>query len=286
MTDNSTGNKGQYFIDAESAAEMARLTKQDRFLTEAMGGLFCERSDISSMHSLLDLGCGPGQWALDVAFTYPDLAAIGIDISELMVNYALARARSQGINNASFEVMDLTKPLGFADNSFDLVNGRLIAFLAPHQWASLLGECMRVVRPGGVIRLTENDVVTSNLATDQMFHLFYRALTRAEQSFSPTGRVLGITSRLTHSLQKAGCIQTQQQAHVLDFSAGMPSHETFCEITALFFTLMRPFLINTGVTTPEEVEHLHYQMEIEMHSEDFSAVMFLLTTWGEKPQAD
>src|SRR5438309_11566184 len=131
MTPDSTNQQGHYFIDAESAAEMARLTSQDRFLTEAMGGLFSERSDIASMDSILDLGCGPGQWILDVAFTYPHIAAGGTDISELMVSYAQARARSQGLNNASFEVMDLTKPFDYADNSFDLYNGRLIAFLTP-----------------------------------------------------------------------------------------------------------------------------------------------------------
>ncbi len=286
MASDSTGKQGHYFIDAENAAEMARLTRQDRFLTEAMDGLFSERSDITSMHSILDLGCGPGQWVLDVAFTYPKIKVTGIDISELMVNYAQARAHSQGLDNASFKVMDLTGPLDFADASFDLVNGRLIAFLTPQQWASLLGECMRVVRPGGVIRLTENDVITTNLATDQMFNLFYLALTRAQQSFSPTGRVLGITSRLNYVLQKAGCTNIQHKAHVLDFSAGTPGHATFCQITSIFFTLMQPFLINTGVATQEEFEHLHNQMEIEMNSENFCAVMFLLTAWGEKPQAD
>ncbi|MFL5624686.1 MAG: class I SAM-dependent methyltransferase [Ktedonobacteraceae bacterium] len=286
MASDSTNQQGHYFIDAESAAEMARLTSQDRFLTEAMGGLFSERSDIASMQSILDLGCGPGQWILDVAFTYPDITAIGTDISELMVNYAQARARSQGLDNASFEVMDLTKPLVYADNSFDLVNGRLIAFLTPQQWTDLLGECVRIVQPGGVIRLTENDVITTNPATDQMFNLFYQAITRAGQSFSPTGRVLGITSRLNHLLQKAGCINIQRKAHALDFSAGTPSHETFCQVTSMFFSLMQPFLIHTGVTTQEEFERLHNQMEIEMHSEDFCAVMFLLTVWGNKPQAD
>src|SRR6266566_4894713 len=43
-----------YFIDAESATEMARLINQDRLFTENMGGLFPERHDVSSMHDRLD----------------------------------------------------------------------------------------------------------------------------------------------------------------------------------------------------------------------------------------
>jgi cyclopropane fatty-acyl-phospholipid synthase-like methyltransferase len=261
---------------------MARLTKQDRFYTEAMGGLFAERSDLSSLHSVLDLGCGPGQWVLDVAFAYPEIEVVGIDISEIMVHYASARARTQLLSNASFEVMDLTKTLTFSDHSFDLVNGRLLAFLAPPQWTQLLEECMRILRPGGILRLTENDFVTTSPALDTYFHLFYRALSLAGQSFSPTGRTLGITARLTHLLRQTGCRNIHSQAHALDFSAGTAAHETMCEVTLIFLTLMQPFLIAMGVTTQDELERLRYQMNIEMRAEDFCAVVFLLTAWGEK----
>lgn len=273
-----------YFIDTRSGAEMTRLINQDRFITEAMGGLFSERSDIDTMHAILDLGCGPGQWVRDVAYEYPKIAVTGIDICDMTIEYARAHASVQGLDNAHFQVMDITKPLEFGDNSFDLVNGRLIAFLSPEQWTALLRECMRIVRPGGLIRLTENEVVTTSLATDTAFSLFYRALTRAGQSFSPTGRVLGITSRLSNLLKKAGCTNVQYRAHALDFSAGTAIQETFCKVTSLFLTLIQPFLIGTGVTTQEELEDLLYQMEVEMYSDDFSAVMFFLTAWGEKPQ--
>ena len=277
-------DKNDYFIDAESATEMARLIEQERYITTAMGGLFAERSDIATMHSILDLGCGPGQWARDLAFEYPKIKVTGIDISQTMVQYARAHARVQGLDNVSYEVMDISKPLAFPDNSFDLVNGRLIAFLTPEKWTSLLRECMRIVRPGGVIRLTENEVVTTNPATDTAFSLFYRAMTRAGQSFSPTGRVLGITSRLSQLLKKTGCTNIGYGAHALDFSAGTQIHSNFTEVAMIFLTLMQPFLVGTGVTTQEEHQDLLQQMQLEMYSDDFSAVMFLLTAWGEKPQ--
>lgn len=277
-------DKNDYFIDAESSTEMARLIEQDRYITNAMGGLFAERSDIASMHSILDLGCGPGQWARDLAFEYPKIQVTGIDISQTMVQYARAHAKVQGLDNVSYEVMDISGPLAFPDNSFDLVNARLIAFLSPEKWTNLLRECMRIVRPGGVIRLTENEVVTTNPATDTAFSLFYRAMTRAGQSFSTTGRVLGITSRLSQLLKKAGCTNIDYRAHALDFSAGTQIHSNFCEVAIIFLTLMQPFLVATGVTTQEEHQDLLQQMQLEMYSDDFSAVMFLLTAWGKKPQ--
>lgn len=277
-------DNNDYFIDAESATEMARLIEQERFITSAMGGLFAERSDIASMHSILDLGCGPGEWAREVAFEYPEINVTGIDISKTMVQYASAHAKVKNLDNVSYEVMDISEPLAFPDNSFDLVNGRLIAFLSPEKWASLLSECMRIVRPGGVIRLTENEVVTTNPATDTAFSLFYQAMTRARQSFSPTGRVLGITSRLGHLLKNAGCTDIGYRAHALDFSAGTEIHDNFTEVALVFLTLMQPFLVSVGVTTQEEHQDLLQKMQMEMYSDDFSAVMFLLTAWGTKPQ--
>jgi tRNA G46 methylase TrmB len=49
----------------------ARLMIQDRLLTKGMGGLFPERADLSNLHRILDIGCGPGAWALDMADAYP-----------------------------------------------------------------------------------------------------------------------------------------------------------------------------------------------------------------------
>jgi ubiquinone/menaquinone biosynthesis C-methylase UbiE len=284
MVDEAASQQGDYFIEAENATEMARLTKQDRFITQAMGGLFAERSDVESMRSILDLGCGPGQWVLDVAFKYPNAEVAGIDISEIMVKYADARARSQGLSNTSFGVMDITAPLDFSENAFDLINGRLIAYLTPEQWAHLLQEGTRILRPGGVLRLTENDVVCTSPATDTLFSLFYRAMARARQSFSASGRVLGITSRLTSLLRKGGYENVQYRSSALDFSTGSEAHEVISDVVYVMFTLMKPFLVGTGVANPQEIDQLLNQMQIEIHADDFCAVMFLLTAWGEKPR--
>ncbi len=42
--------------------------------------------------------------------------------------------------------------------------------------------------------------------------------------------------------------------------------------------------MSIGVTTQEEHQDLLQKMQMEMYSDDFGAVMFLLTAWGNKPQ--
>src|SRR5947209_12887767 len=141
---DSSTNGNVYFNDPESVAEMARLLDQDRLITTGMGGLLAERdNNFSGLHRILDVACGPGGWAQEVAFAHPDLEVIGFDISQAMIDYARAQARVQGLDNVSFRVMDMLAPLDFPDQAFDLVNARFINFLPAAGWSKLMQELGR-----------------------------------------------------------------------------------------------------------------------------------------------
>ncbi len=112
-----------------------------------MGGLCPEIIDFSGIKNVLDIACGPGGWALDVALAHPEVEVIGIDISETMVRYARAFARVQGLDNARFSTMDVLQPLDFPDGAFDLVNARFLAAVLPAEaWPEVVGEYVRVLR--------------------------------------------------------------------------------------------------------------------------------------------
>ncbi len=275
----------KYFIDAENAAEMARLMHQDRLTTQGIGGVFPERPDFSTLHDILDIACGPGGWALDVAFEHPTINVMGIDISSIMIEYARAQAWTQGLSNASFRVMDALKPLDFPDASFDLVNARFIfAFMPPTAWPLLMDECMRITRPGGIIRLTETEWnLTNSLAYETLHTLATHALKKAGKSFSPDGRNVGITPMLGQFLRQAHCERIQHAAYALDLSAGTEAHGSLYQNLMAFFRLIEPFLLNMQVTTQEEFEELYNRMLAEVLSDTFRAVSFILTVWGTTP---
>src|SRR5437879_11974051 len=88
---NPTESDNVYFNDPESGAEMARLIDQDHLITKGMGGLFAERPDLSGILHVLDVDCGPGGWAQEVGFAYPEVGVVGIDIIWEMI--VLARAQ-------------------------------------------------------------------------------------------------------------------------------------------------------------------------------------------------
>lgn len=274
-----------YVIDSESAAEMARLMRQDHLLTQGMGGLFPEGIDLSSVQNVLDIACGPGGWVQEVAFRYTDIDVVGVDISERMIAYARAQAEAQGLNNARFEVMNALKPLDFPDHSFDLVNTRLIvAFMLPEVWPKFVQECKRILRPGGILRLTDLEWGLSNKpAFEKICDQFNKALHKAGQSFSPNGTHMGILPMLRRLTSNEGFINIGQKAHVIDFSYGQEAHEGFYHDLAAAFKLLQPFIQKWGVASLEELDETYQRALAEMMEEDFCSVWILLTVWGYKP---
>jgi ubiquinone/menaquinone biosynthesis C-methylase UbiE len=282
--EEASKTKSHYFNDAENAAEMARLITQGRLVTEAMGGPLAEHPHPQTLHDVLDLGCGPGEWVLSLAQGYPHLHATGMDMSQIMVAYAQSQATKLGIHNTQFRVMDLLSPLQFADRSFDLVNARMIGFLPQTSWPTLLQECVRISRPGGILRLTECEWgFTNSSALEYLHELFTQAFRHAGQSFSPQGHFIGTLHMLGRFLRDAGCQNIQQVAHALDYSAGAPAHQDFVQDFLIAFRLLQPFLLSTAIATLEEIEQAYQQMQQEMSRQDFCGLMILVTAWGQVP---
>ncbi len=280
-------DENTYILDSESATEMTRLIGQDRLITQGMGGLFPEQTDTSHYSDILDIACGPGGWVCDVAFANPDTQVTGIDISNKMIEYARAMAWSQRMENATFQVMDVLKPLDFPDNSFDLVNARfLVAFMPKTAWPKLLEECVRITRPGGIIRLTEFDepATTNNAAFAHWMELTFRAIQLAGLCMSPDGHNFGVTPLLRRFLLDAGCQDVGQKSHFIDFSINTPAYSSMYSNCEIAFRQVQPFMVKMKVATPEEIEQSYQQMLQEMRSENFYALWYYLTAWGQKPR--
>jgi len=285
-TPDPADNEHGYVIDAEDAAEMARLLEQDALITRAMGGLFPERGDkLAGMNDILDVACGPGGWALNVAREYPDSEVTGIDISERMIKYARAHAQARRLPNVNFQVMDILQPLAFADASFDLVNARMLfAVMNPESWASLLREMARVCRPGGTIRLTEVEFpITTSPRFEELTSKFLQAMHQTHRSFAPDARNFCITPVLIRLLRDAGCEDVYWKAHGFNFAAQTDAHEGFMQDFMIAYQLASPFLLGLELLKKEEFEMLHQQMVAEMLTDDFCAIMYGLTACGTRP---
>jgi hypothetical protein len=181
--------------------------------------------------------------------------------------------------------MDVTGPWELQDVSFDLVNARLmVGFLTDEKWRHVVAETARVLVPGGTVVLTENDDLPSNsLALETLKLHAYRSARRAGLSHHPLGHHFGITPLLGRYLQQAGFVEIQQEAHVLDYSAGAPSHRDVTEVIKAGNKLVQPFILRQGVATQQELDGLYEQSLDELASPDFRGLWYLLRVWGWKP---
>ncbi|HEY7414931.1 MAG TPA: class I SAM-dependent methyltransferase [Ktedonobacteraceae bacterium] len=282
--EQSSYGKNTYVIDPESAAEMARLMRQDQLVTSCMGGALPE-IDLSSVQRVLDLACGPGGWSLEAAYTYSDLEVVGVDISKRMIAYAQAQAQVQQRTNVSFQVMDILGPLDFPNASFDLVNVRFIsAFMLRDKWPSLFQEILRVLRPGGILRLTEPEVVISNKPNlEKVMFITSQMMNRAGLNFSPMGYHYGIIQMLPYFFRQAGLPILGKKAHFIECSFGAEMHESFYHDMCMALQLIGPMVVKMQLATSEEWQDLVQKCRAEMYEEDFCAAWIPSTVWGEKP---
>jgi ubiquinone/menaquinone biosynthesis C-methylase UbiE len=274
-----------YVIDPESPAEQVRLAKQDIFLNEMLGTELLPPDlllDRARPTQILDIGSGPGTWALTVAHRYPDTQITGIDISEVNVKYANAQVRVEHKDDrVSFEAMDATKPLIFDDNSFDLVNARAInGFLTLATWQTLMVELGRVVCPGGIVRIIESDFL-GRTTSPSYDHLQEMLLTISKKD--PT-RLPAATPRLRFFFERAGFTDLQDRGYCIDFSAGAPAHDACIENFTVAFTLIKPYVVGLGLVSAEAYDQLRHQAIAEMYSADFGGIWFWRAMWGRKPE--
>jgi ubiquinone/menaquinone biosynthesis C-methylase UbiE len=101
---------------------------------------------------VLDLGCGPGFLARDLAGI--GIGGVGMDSSQSMINYCTREAQREGIADSQwrFVVGDAEK-LPFKEETFDVVVASgLIEYLPTDE--SILREIQRVLKPGGYALLS------------------------------------------------------------------------------------------------------------------------------------
>ena len=264
---------------AQQALALPRLFNFDLPALKQSGQAFAEQADRSAIRHVLDVASGTGAWTTSAAQAHPQVQFIGIERSPQLVEQARAQARTHHLENVSFTVMDPFGSLDLPKASFYLVGQ-----LSTGVWPQALHSFMRVVRPGGIIRLTETDLpISSSTAYAQLGGLISQALFQTKRSFSPTGRLLSMTPVLKQLLQDAGCQQVRSRVAAVNFSAGTSAYAEVVRDIGQTYHLVQPFLVAAAVTTQQEVEQLYQQMLTELASERFDAVAFSLIAWGTSP---
>ena len=122
------------------------------------------RASCASMHRrlpdgqgllVIDLGCGPGVSAIELARLRPDIHLVCLDVAWRMLNEARRRLRKANVPPGRIRLVlgDVTR-LPFSTESVDALTGHSFLYLLPDREAAL-AESLRVLRPGGRLIVME-----------------------------------------------------------------------------------------------------------------------------------
>ena len=129
------------FATRERAFKRALLKQLEAQLGESPG-------------DVLDLGCGTGTLAIEIARTRPDAAVTGIDADPRMLAKAAEKRRRARVEVTFTEAMAQSLP--HDDESFDSVVSTLVFHhLAGRDKPLVLAEIMRVMRPDGLLHVAD-----------------------------------------------------------------------------------------------------------------------------------
>jgi ubiquinone/menaquinone biosynthesis C-methylase UbiE len=220
---------------------------------------------------------------MEVGRAYPMIERlVGVDISSNMLAYVQQKAREQQLEGrVEFQTMDALRILQFGANTFDLVNQRFGGSWLRHwDWKKILLEYNRVVRPGGIIRITEADVPETNSpALTKLNTIALSAFHHSGRFF--TNRSDGLTSELTRLLTQHALQDVHSQAHRLSIRSGTPLGQSFSLDIALGFRLLLPFF-QRWTRVPSNYQDIYQQALKEMQQLGFEATWQILTVWGTK----
>lgn len=134
---------------------------------------------------VLDVGCGIGGPAFEMAQSF-DATVVGIDIEAPLIERATAAAKERGLQRrCTFETVE-PGPLPFPDRSFDIVVSSG-AITQTSDKTTLLGECYRVLVPGGILSCYEWMKSERDYSDDMRYWFKLEGLTYALETLDELG---------------------------------------------------------------------------------------------------
>ncbi len=254
------------------------------YLLQVQGGrLHPEHIPVNTMESVLDLGCGTGEWIFDLARRYPKLRIYGIDSNERALHSAKVRRNTSSLRQVELRHMDLLQGLPIPNAFVNLVHMRNFArFIKPQTWPYMIHECIRVLKPQGWLNIVELELCEISSPACLMLHrAMLQARAKLGRTLDPTGSTLGVAQRLYAMLLQAGLYDVGYDVFTVDVGAMSSdvAHRFLSEIVRRAF-VVKPLVVQQGIIESAEFDALVEQAHRELQSPDLCGWAVLLSAYG------
>nr|BBH93666.1 hypothetical protein KTA_18650 [Thermogemmatispora argillosa] len=263
----------QPYLLPKDLGEVNRLDFQHYVLRAALRGNYL--APIEQPRRILDVGCGTGQWAFELAHQFPHAEVIGLDLEQVKA--------STPPPNYRFVQGDLLQGLPFDNNSFDFVHQRLLVLAIPlAAWPGVVQELARVTSPGGWVELLETgtalqDYLPSGPATQEFYRL--GAQLAALRGLDTEGAVM---RSLAHYLEEAGLVNVHYQSLAIPLGewGGRLGSLMALDVREVWKAISAPIAARFG-KSEQEVLALIEQANREWN--EFQTSCHFAVAYGQKP---
>src|SRR5215510_10600281 len=270
-----------FYALGHSEQELQRLSRQGQALGPFTRKLF-EEAGISQGMRILDVGCGSG----DVAFLAGDLVGpsgkiVGVDRERRAVDWANARANSQGIPNVTFLEGDPAEME--LDQQFDAIVGRLVLMYYPDP-VDAIRKLVRHVRLEGLIVFQEVDL--ANARSLPVAPLYERSLGWIRQTLSASGARIHLGSELYPVFLAAGLPGPSMR---MDALIGGGPHCPVYEIVAELVQSLLPAMEKLKIASAAEVVISTLAQRMRDEVVDLKGVVLsagFIGAWSRKRNSD
>lgn len=250
--------------------EMNRLDFQHYLIRYVMQRNYV--APIVQPDGILDVGCGTGRWAYEMAEEFPQSRVFGLDVT---TDYQVQAAATP--KNYRFVRGNVLEELPFPDNTFDFVHQRFLHVAIPtSSWTHVIRELKRVTRLNGWIELAESDQRLQNVgpATQQL--ATWGSIWSKKRDIDP-----GICIHLADFLDQSGFQNIQQYKINLPLGSwgGRIGTMTATDIFS-YNRAMKPMITKQLNIPPDEFDRLSEMMRQEW--ETYHSYFSFYITCGQR----
>ncbi|KAG8800376.1 hypothetical protein FRC16_003049, partial [Serendipita sp. 398] len=141
----------QYYLPSDDP-EWTRLEKQHIAVVIGLGGLYPAKEEVRAIlqpqegetKRILDLGCGTGTWAIEMAREYPHAQVVGVDLAPVPMD------REAIPSNCQFEIDNINLGLSHFRDHFDVIHIRFVGS-GLQNFKERTREIHSCLKPGGIV---------------------------------------------------------------------------------------------------------------------------------------